>query len=183
MLLVHVIRAVHIAVAAFFLLLLFCDLVASLPQLPAEIAASIGDDDVMRHSHHHHHRPRPSSSSLSSPSSPPSPPSPSKPISENVIEDRFDSIDGHDNVDVDDDNDDDRAPTTDQPFAGCDFYQTLQPNKSYDIFAPGPARSASGNGNASAYEPDTQCRWMTVAPENHFIRLQCVDIAIPTVCF
>lgn len=71
-------------------------------------------------------------------------------------------------------------PLSQRPFADCDYFQNLVPDKSYDIYSPGYAAATVTDGNNS-YAPNTQCRWLAVAPKEHTIRLQCEDVALPKV--
>lgn len=71
-------------------------------------------------------------------------------------------------------------PLLQRPFADCDYFQNLVPDKLYDIYSPGYEAATVTDGNTS-YAPNTQCRWLAVAPKEHTIRLQCEDVALPKV--
>lgn len=79
-----------------------------------------------------------------------------------------------DTVDEDDNRQQSPRIATGGTYADCDYFQHLVPDKSYDIYSPGYA-------NATSYGSETNCRWTAVAPEEHSILLDCLDVHMPSV--
>lgn len=57
-------------------------------------------------------------------------------------------------------------------FNGCDYYETIELGRVYDIFSP---------YYPEKYSPGTNCRWSGCAPYGTNIVIKCTDMQIPTV--
>lgn len=58
-------------------------------------------------------------------------------------------------------------------FNGCDYYETIELGRVYDVFSP---------YYPDNYPPGTNCRWSGCAPAGTNIVIKCTDVQIPTVC-
>lgn len=58
-------------------------------------------------------------------------------------------------------------------FNGCDYYETIELGRVYDVFSP---------YYPDKYPPGTNCRWSGCAPSGTNIVIKCTDVQIPTVC-
>lgn len=59
-------------------------------------------------------------------------------------------------------------------FNGCDYYETIELGRVYDVFSP---------YFPEKYAPGTNCRWSGCAPYGTNIVIKCADMKIPTVIF
>lgn len=59
-------------------------------------------------------------------------------------------------------------------FTGCDYFQSLTPGQTYDVFSPGYLAN-------QFYPSGTNCRWRVVAPVYDRIRINCFDMRLPQV--
>ncbi|KAJ6647070.1 Venom serine protease 34 [Pseudolycoriella hygida] len=55
-------------------------------------------------------------------------------------------------------------------FTGCDYFQSVVPGQTYDVFSP----------NYGGYYPGgTNCRWRAVGPTNSKLIVNCIDVTLP----
>lgn len=57
-------------------------------------------------------------------------------------------------------------------FNGCDYYETIELGRVYDVFSP---------YYPEKYPPGTNCRWSGCAPYGTNLLIRCTDMAIPVV--
>lgn len=57
-------------------------------------------------------------------------------------------------------------------FNGCDYYETIELGRVYDVFSP---------YFPEKYPPGTNCRWSGCSPYGTNIVIKCTDMKIPTV--
>jgi hypothetical protein len=59
-------------------------------------------------------------------------------------------------------------------FGACDYYQSLEIGKKYDVFSP---------KYPSFYSANTACRWTAVAPIGTQIFFSCQDVYMASVIY
>lgn len=57
-------------------------------------------------------------------------------------------------------------------FNGCDYFETIELGRVYDVFSP---------YYPEKYPPGTNCRWSGCAPYGTNIVIKCTDMRIPSV--
>lgn len=57
-------------------------------------------------------------------------------------------------------------------FNGCDYYESIELGRVYDVFSP---------YFPDKYPPGTNCRWSGCSPYGTNIVIKCTEMKIPTV--